>query len=462
MNEHYDKIPPQALDVERTVLGSMMIDREAANTAIDMLSEGCFYATQNQRVFVAMRNLYNKSTPIDLITVCHELKDKKWLESVGAEPYLSELNNSVATAANIKHHCQILDNKRILRELISNAATITTDAVEAEDPIACLERSQNKIYSIGNVYEAKNTHIHGALVKFTEDMSSRKYGELSGLSTGFADIDDLTGGFQRKDLILIAGRPSSGKTALECAIILRMARAGIPVGAFSMEMDERSIASRLVCLDARINSVHIRKAILTTEEKAKISLAVNSIHTLPIHIDDSFHLNVSKARSRLRRMISNYGIQACFFDHWHLMEPDHDMKYMKGAELINERARRLKGLAKDLNIPIIALAQLSRESDRRVVKSHRPILSDLREGGEQDADLVMFTHRESEYPPIFKGKTAEAMAEARQKWEAEYLGKAEIIVAKQRNGPQGKIVLGFEKQYARYFDDNDTKATDEW
>jgi replicative DNA helicase len=457
-----DRIPPQALDVERTVLGSMMLDQEATNTAFDLLSEPCFYSSQNQRVFTAMLALYNRNVPVDLTTVCNELKAKKWLESVGAEPYIAELTTATATAANISHHCKILDNHRILRQLISSGSQIVQDAFEAEDPVVCLEQAQDRIYRIGNVYEAKNTHIHGALVRFTEDMESRRYGELSGLSTGFLDIDDLTGGFQRKDLILIAGRPSSGKTALECAIILRMARAGVPVAAFSMEMDDRSIASRLVCLDAQINSVHIRKAILTKEEHARIDLSTSAISQLPIYIDDSFHLNVSKIRSRLRRMISNYGIQACFIDHWHLMEHDSDMKYLKGAELINERARRLKGLAKDLNIPIIPLAQLSRESDRRIVKSHRPILSDLREGGEQDADIVIFTHRESEYPPQFKGKTEEEVKEKRQKWEAEYVGKAEVIIGKQRNGPTGRVMLGFEKQFARFYDETEQKAQDEF
>jgi replicative DNA helicase len=457
-----DKIPPQALDVERTVLGSIMIDGEVANTAVSMLSDRCFYSTQNQFIFLAMLALYNRNIPIDALSVADELKKLKRLEQVGAEPYLSELVSSVATSANIEHHCRILDNKRILRELISNGSTIVQDAFEAEDPVVCLEQAQNKIYAIGNIYEAKDTHIHNALVKFTNDIASRKYGELSGISTGFPDIDDLTGGFQNKDLIVIAGRPSSGKTALACAIMLRMARNGAPVAAFSMEMDDRSIASRMVCLDAKINSIHIRKAILSKDEHDRIRLAVNQIHELPIHIDDSFHLNVSKIRSRLRRLISNYGIKIAFIDHWHLMEPDSDMKYLKGAELINERARRLKGLAKDVGIPIVPLAQLSRESDRRIVKSHRPILSDLREGGEQDADLVMFTHRESEYPPQFKGKTAEAVQEARQKWEAEYVGKAEILIAKQRNGPQGRVVLGFEKQYARFYDFSEEKASDDF
>jgi replicative DNA helicase len=456
----FEKIPPQALDVERTVLGSMLIDANAVNTAVSILTYQCFYSTQNQRVFTAMMALYEKNQPIDVLTLKDELAGRKWLESVGAEPYISELSSSVATSANIEHHCKILKDKLILRQMIAEGSTMVQDAFECDgDAGKTLETAQDRVYRINSQGSGKETHISRPISEALTEISSRKHGEISGISTGFKWLDAKTAGFQPGDMVLVAGRPGSGKTALECAIMLRQAKMGYPVLGFSMEMGDRSLSKRLICLEAKVDMMSMQLSILDAEEHARIKLAASTISALPIYIDDSRFLTMSRMRGKIRKMIADYGIRIAYIDHWHLIDKDAEMKYLRGHEIITAISRKVKVMAGDFNIPIVPLAQLSRESDRHNLKSHRPNLSDLRDAGEQDADLVIMTHREEFYPPIFKSTKTKTAEEQEAEWKEKYVGKAEVIISKHRNGPTGSNIFGFEKHFARFYDPKEEEST---
>jgi replicative DNA helicase len=295
--------------------------------------------------------------------------------------------------------------------------------------------------------------------KVSEDIANRHYKQLSGIPTGFDWLDEQTGGYQSGDLILIAGRPGSGKTAFECGSILEMAKKGIPVLAYALEGTELSLGRRLVCLEAKVNSLRIRLGVLKDEEKLRIQEATSLISALPIYINDSRHLTVSGLRSSLRKMIRDKGIQIVCLDHWHHVGKDEEMKFMKGYEILQAISRKLKILAEDLNIPFCALAQLSRVVARHDIKSHRPMLSDLREAGEQDADLVLFMHREEQFPPNFKATKTMNVEDVKKDWESRYRNKLELIIGKHRDGPLGCTMLEFEKEFAHI---HEYKATDEF
>jgi replicative DNA helicase len=431
-----DKIPPQALDVERTVLGSMLIDSNAANNAMAVLTEDCFYATQNQRIFMCMMSMYEKNIPFDVLTLAEELKKKNWLESVGAEPYLSELVSSVATSANIEHHCRILIEKTTLRQLISASAEITTDCFSSEtDAKKLLDKAEEKIFGISEARIKQSFEsLKQLLPKTFVEIANYSKGGVQGVPTGFKDLDEMTSGLQKGDLVIVAGRPSMGKTAFCLSIAMHSAVvAKYPTAIFSLEMSKAQLAQRMLCGEARISMHLLRSGRLPQRDLPKLSLAAGPLSEAPLYIDDTPGITVLELRAKARRLKKQHNLSLVIVDYLQLMDSSSPLENRQ--QEISQISRSLKGLAKELDVPVIALSQLSRAPEQRG-GDHRPQLSDLRESGaiEQDADVVMFVFREEFY----------------NKDDASKQGIAEIIIGKQRNGPTGSVALSFVKDYARF------------
>jgi replicative DNA helicase len=431
-----DKIPPQALDVERTVLGSMLIDSNAANNAMAVLTEDCFYATQNQRIFSCMAQMFEKNIALDVLTLADALKKKNWLESVGAEPYLSELVSSVATSANVEHHCRILIEKTTLRHLITASAEITTECFSAEtDAQKLLDRAEEKIFGISEARIKQSFESLGQLLPKTfVEIANYSKGGVQGVPSGFKDLDEMTSGLQKGDLIIVAGRPSMGKTAFCLSIALHSAViAKHATAIFSLEMSKAQLAQRMLCGEARISMHLLRSGRLPQRDFPKLSLAAGPLSESPLFIDDTPGITVLELRAKARRLKKQHNLSLVIVDYLQLMDSSSPLENRQ--QEISQISRSLKGLAKELDVPVIALSQLSRAPEQRG-GDHRPQLSDLRESGaiEQDADVVMFVFREEFY----------------NKEDPAKQGIAEIIIGKQRNGPTGTVTLSFVKDYARF------------
>jgi replicative DNA helicase len=431
-----DRIPPQALDVERTVLGSMLIDTNAAVNAMEKLTEDCFYATANKQIFACLRGMFEKSIPFDIITLADELRKKDLLDAVGAEPYLAELVNNVATSANIEHHARILSEKATLRTLISTSAEITTDCFSTEAEAGeILDKAESRIFSIAESRIKNTFESLGQLLPRTfEDIDKYSKGGVQGVPSGFKGLDELTSGFQKSDFIIIAGRPSMGKTAFALSIALHAAvEAKYPTAIFSLEMSKAQLAQRMLCAEARINMHSLRSGKLPHKELPKLSIAAGPLSEAPIFIDDTPGITVLELRAKARRLKAQQNISFIIIDYLQLMGSVG--KVENRQQEISQISRSLKGISKELDVPVIALSQLSRAVEQRG-GDHRPQLSDLRESGaiEQDADVVMFVYREEVYT----------------KDDENIKGRAEIIIGKQRNGPIGKIDLSFISDYARF------------
>jgi replicative DNA helicase len=432
-----DRIPPQALDVERTVLGSMLIDSNAAVNAMEKLSEECFYSTANSRIFMCLRAMFEKSIPFDIITLADELRKKSWLETVGAEPYLAELVENVATSANIDYHVKILAEKATLRSLISTSAEITTNCFSSEvDAQTVLDNAESKIFSISESRIKNSFQSLGQLLPKTfEDIAAYSKGGVQGIPTGFVELDEMTSGLQRSDFIIIAGRPSMGKTAFALSIALHAAvMAKFATAIFSLEMSKAQLAQRLLCGEARINMHLLRSGKLPHKELPKLSLAAGPLSEAPLFIDDTPGITVLELRAKARRLKAQHNLSCIIIDYLQLMGSSGNIENRQ--QEISQISRSLKGIAKELDVPVVALSQLSRAVEQRS-GDHRPQLSDLRESGaiEQDADVVMFVFREEFYNKDLPDSEK---------------GKAEIIIGKQRNGPIGKLDVAFIKDYARF------------
>jgi replicative DNA helicase len=431
-----DRIPPQALDVERTVLGSMLIDSNAAVSAMELLNEDSFYATANRRIFACMREMFEKSIPFDVITLAEELRKRGQLEEIGAEPYLAELVNNVATSANIEHHANILVEKSTLRTLITTAANITTDCFSSEaEAKQVLDQAEAKIFGIAES-RIKNSFDSMAqlLPKTFQDIDTYSKGGVHGVPTGFKDLDELTSGLQKSDLIIVAGRPSMGKTAFSLSIAMHSAVvAKIPTAVFSLEMSKSQLAQRLLCAEARVNMHQLRSGKLPNRDLPKLSIAAGPLAEAPLFIDDTPAITVLELRAKARRLKAQRGLGLIIIDYLQLMGTVG--KVENRQQEISQISRSLKSIAKELEIPVITLSQLSRAVEQRG-GDHKPQLSDLRESGaiEQDADVVMFVYREAVY-----NKDDPALDR-----------QADIIIGKQRNGPIGDIKLTFMKEYARF------------
>lgn len=431
-----NRVPPQAPDVERSVLGSMMIDPNAVVTAMELLNEEVFYVGAHRHIYGAMVDLFNASTPVDIFTLADALSKRGELEAAGAEPYLSELVESVATSANIEYYARILLDKATLRRLISSSAEITNDAFDSDaNPQDILDRAEQRIFAISESRIRSGVEALGSLLPKTfKEIEDYSKGGVYGIPTGFADLDERTTGLQRGDLVIIAGRPSMGKTAFVLSIALNVGakhRKGVAI--FSLEMSKAQIVQRMLCAEARVNMHQLRSGKLPSRDHPKLSLAAGPLYEAPVFIDDTPAISVLEIRAKARRLKAQGNLDLVLIDYLQLMSSP--TRSESRQQEISQISRSLKGLAKELDVPVIALSQLSRAVEQRG-GDRRPQLSDLRESGaiEQDADVVMFVYRGEYYFP-----------------EDEQLrGTAEIMISKQRNGPTGDVKLAFKREYARF------------
>jgi replicative DNA helicase len=436
------RVPPSALDVEEQILGAMLLEKESIPKAVEILEEDAFHSDKNRLIYHAILSLFERSEPADCITVAEELRRMGQLERAGGEAYLVDLTMRVTSAANIEFHARIVLEKALLRRLITTSSAIAGKAFNAgEDAFDLLDLAEQEIFKISEWRLKRNFVAMDRAVHDTLEMLESIHGKhdgVTGVPTGFRDLDTLTGGWQRSDLIIIAGRPSSGKTAFALSLAANAAlhkQKPTAVGIFSLEMATQQLVMRLLCADARVDAHALRTGRLPEEDWRKVGVAAGRVAKAPIFIDDTAGLGILELRAKARRLKADQSVGLLIVDYLQLMQGP------KGAENrekeISAISRSLKGLAKELNVPVIALSQLSRAVEGRQGK--RPILSDLRESGaiEQDADVVMFVHR----PEMYADQKAES---------PETEGRAEIIIGKQRNGPIDDIALAFVKRYARF------------
>jgi len=438
----FDRVPPQSLEAEKAVMGSMLIDNDCIGKAVEILTPGHFYRTAHQKIFAAALNLYEKNEPVDLITLSEELKRLKILDEVGGAYYLTELSETIPSSANVDHHLRIVLERYLLRKLIEESAGIARDCYDAsEDVFQIIDRSEQRIFGLSEKrlkgsFEHISPIMHEAF-ETIERFHERK-GTVTGVPSGFTKLDELTSGFQPSELIIVAGRPSMGKTAL-CLNIARTiaVEEKEPVGIFSLEMSKRQLALRLLCAEARVDAHGVRTGRLADDQWQKLSMCVGVLTEAPVFIDDTPGIGVLELRAKARRLKKEKDVGLIIIDYLQLMQGPRNVESRQ--QEISTISRSLKGLAKELDVPVIALSQLSRAVEVRGGE-RRPMLSDLRESGaiEQDADVVLFIYR-----PEFYMKQEEA--EIKQ-----LAGKAEVIIGKQRNGPVGTVHLNFVKKWAMF------------
>jgi len=437
--QNLDRIPPQSIEAEMSVLGSMLLDRDATGKAIEILDEKDFYKDSHQKIFNASVKLYDRNEPVDLITLSTELKDH--LEQIGGSYYLTELAESVPSAANVEYHAKIVLEKSLLRKLINVSTNIAAESYTAkEDVFDLIDRAEQSIFGLSERRLNKgfidiDPILHDTFEEI-EKLHEQESG-VTGVPSGFEKLDEMTAGFHRSDFIVLAGRPSMGKTAIALNIARNAAvEHKIPVGIFSLEMANYQLAMRMLCSEARVDSHLLRTGRLPMTEWPRLSLAVGNLAASQIFIDDSPSLGILELRAKARRLKVEKNLGILIIDYLQLVQgPGYAENRQQEISAIS---RSLKALAKELDIPIIALSQLSRAVESRTDK--RPMLSDLRESGaiEQDADLVLFIYRAEAYGVQFdeEGNSLE--------------GVAELIIGKQRNGPTGQVKLAFVDDYARF------------
>lgn len=432
-----EKIPPQNLEAEMAVLGSMLMDEASIGLAIESLEENNFYKDSHRKIFVSILNLYNANKAVDLITITDELKRQAILEEIGGVSYLTALVNSVPTSANIEHYAGIVKEKSILRSLINSATLIISDAYESDGAASqILDDAEKKIFEIRDRKSKIGTFSLREIIKDSIEVIDQLYQKkqhVTGVPTGFTDFDIKTAGLHTSDFIVIAGRPSMGKSAFALGIIeYASVVEKVPVAFFSLEMSKEQLVQRMLCSHARVDAHKVRTGYLATSDWPKLTAAAGKLSEAPIFIDDTPAISVMELRAKARRLKAHHDIKLVVLDYLQLMRGSTNRIENRQQE-ISEISRSLKELARELRVPLIAISQLSRAVESRL--DHRPQLSDLRESGaiEQDADLVALLLREEYYNPTQENK-----------------GIAEIIIAKQRNGPVGSMNLSFIKEYARF------------
>lgn len=446
-NKNSDKIvpatnvPPSAPEVEAAVLGAILIDKDSIAKVLNIITKDSFYVPAHQMIFEAMVSLFESNEPIDTVSVYEELKKRNQIDAIGGAAYLSQLAQNVSSPAMIEFHSKIIVEKQILRSLIESASLIQKDAYEAtKDAFDILDDAERRIFEISELQIKRNYQGMDVAVKqaieYIEAIHSQNYSTFA-VPSGFYELDQLLGGFQRSDLIIIAARPSMGKTAFALSVARNAAiDYQIPVGIFSLEMSTMQLIIRLLCAEGRLNAHLVRTGKLPHEDGAKLSKNAHKLIKAPIYVDDSPSQTVLEIRAKARRLKAEKKIGLIIVDYLQLMQGPP--KAENREKEISHISRSLKSLAKELNIPVIALAQLNRAVESRADK--RPMLSDLRESGsiEQDADVVIFLNR----PEVY-GMEKDEDGNPTQ-------GIAEVIIGKQRNGPTGKINLAFIKEYARF------------
>lgn len=432
-----DRTPPQNIEAEQAVLGAIFLTDEALVSATELLMPEDFYRAAHQRIYQIMMDLAEKGEPVDLVTVTSELQDRKWLDEIGGVSYLADLANSVPTAANVEYYSKIVEEKSILRRLIKVATNITAEGYASEEEVdSILDEAEKTILEVSN---RKNTgafiSIKDVLIETYDriEMLQQHKGEITGIPTGFAELDKMTAGFQRNDLIIVAARPSVGKTAFALNISQNVAtRTGENVAIFSLEMGASQLVQRMLCAEGNIDAQRMRTGALNTEDWQKLTMAMGSLSKAGIYIDDTPGIKVNDIRAKCRRLKQEQGLGMIMIDYLQLIVGNGRSGENRQQE-VSEISRSLKAIARELEVPVIALSQLSRGVESRQDK--RPMMSDIRESGsiEQDADIVAFLYRDDYYDK-----------------ETENQNIIEIIIAKQRNGPVGTVELAFIKEYNKF------------
>ncbi len=445
--------PPWSEEAEISVLGAMLIDGDAVAQAVELVDDAAFYREANRRIFRAMARLYNRGEVIDVVTLADDLKSAGELESAGGMAYLAQLVDAVPTAANVEYHCRILRDKAVLRRLIESATEIVRDAYEAPagEVDETLDRAEQRIFEIAQASQRSGfvwiKEILWPTFERIEELQ-RSPGTVTGVPTGFPDLDHMTSGLQTSDLVILAGRPSMGKTALALNLAQHAAiEAEIPVAIFSLEMAKEQLVQRLLCAEGRVDSSRLRRGSLEDDEYARLATAAGHLNTAPIWIDDTPAISALELRAKARRLRAEVDLGLIIVDYLQLMSGPRNVENRQ--QEISTISRSLKAVAKELGVPILAISQLSRAPEQRT--DHRPVLADLRESGaiEQDADLVLFVFREE----VYKSRD-EILADPSLE------GKAELIIGKQRNGPTGDVPLYFHKPYT-LFDSVSRRERDE-
>ena len=447
INLQKGKIPPQAVDLEEAVLGAMLIDKKGVDEVIDLLQPEAFYKKAHQFIFESIYSLFHDSQPIDLLTVSSSLRKDGKLDQVGGEFYLVQLSQRVASSAHIEFHARIILQKFIQRSLIRiSNEIIETAYMESTDVFDLLDQAESKLYDVtqGNIKKSSETAQNLVLEakKRIEDISKRE--GLSGITTGFEKLDKLTSGWQSSDLIIIAARPGMGKTALTLSMARKISVSkGIPVAFFSLEMSSVQLITRLISAETGLSSEKLRTGKLIDHEWQQLNIKVNDLEKAPLFIDDTPSLSIFDLRAKARRLASQHGIKLIIVDYLQLMTSGANSKAGNREQEISIISRNLKSLAKELDIPVIALSQLSRAVETRG-GTKRPMLSDLRESGaiEQDADIVSFIYR-PEYYNIDEWDDNERTPAQ---------GQAEFIVAKHRNGGLDSIRMKFVPHLGKFED----------
>lgn len=436
-----DRVPPQNVEAEQSVLGAMMIEREAISKVSEIIRPEDFYREAHRLIYNAMMELFNKNDAVDLVTVVEILRRDEKLEAAGGISYVSALANSVPTAANVMYHARIVEEKALLRQLITTATYVAGMGYEANEEVAVImDKAEKMILEVANrkagqEFASIKNIIFDVFDRVSELYSSK--GGITGLPTGFKDLDKLTSGLQPSDLILIAARPSMGKTAFVLNIAQNVAiKEKQAVAFFSLEMSKEQLVQRMLCAEAPIDAQRLRIGELENNDWDKLVRAADRLAAAPIFIDDTAGITVMEMRSKARKLKIEHDLKLIIIDYLQLMQGSAGSSRSENRQQeISEISRSLKALARELKVPVVALSQLSRGVESRQVK--KPMLSDLRESGslEQDADIVAFLYREDYYEP-----------------ETEHKNITDVIIAKHRNGPVDSIQLFFHKQFTKFSD----------
>lgn len=441
------KMPPQALDFEEVILGALMLEKDAHIKIASTLSPQAFYKDAHQYIYQAILNLTNKEKPVDILTVIEELKRMDKLEQAGGEVYVAQLTDRFASSAHIEDHAFIVFQKFIQRQLIKAATNIHNNAFDESIDVAdLLDEAQQEIYEIAEKTIRQDVSHVSHIIDETLDLLAKlkvKKDGLRGIPSGFSELDRITSGWQKSDLIIVAARPAMGKTALALSMARNMAvDHSHPVGIFSMEMSSRQLVNRLLASETGLDQSKIRDGKLAPYEWEQIQTKIDDLVDSPIYIDDTPALSIYELRAKCRRLKTKYDIKTIIVDYLQLMNSGGNLGRSGTREQeVSMISRQLKMIARELDIPVIALSQLNRGVETRR-DSKRPLLADLRESGaiEQDADLVLFIHRPEQYG-ITEDENNRSL-----------IGIAEIIISKHRNGRTGSIELRFRKEIARFID----------
>ena len=457
-NLELGKLPPQALDLEESVLGALMLEKDALTNVIDILKPENFYKDANKEIYQSIIDLFNDSEPIDLLTVTSQLKKNGKLEYVGGSFYVTQLTTRVNSASNIEYHARIILEQSIKRQLIEVSGEVQKEAYEdTTDVFDLLDNTEQSLFDISESHIRKNySQVKGLMKEAIDELQAKKTRKdgITGVPSGFIDLDNITSGWQPSDLVIIAGRPSMGKTAF---VLSMMRNASIdhemPIALFSLEMSSLQIVNRLISSEAELDSDKIKKGNLKDYEWQQLLHKTDQLNNAKIFIDDTPALSILELRAKSRRLKSQHDIQCIIVDYLQLMSGEYGKSSGNREQEIASISRSLKAIAKELNVPVLALSQLSRAVETRG-GDKRPVLSDLRESGsiEQDADMVLFIYRADRYD-ITEDEDGNLTA-----------GVAELLLRKNRNGPTGKVKLKFIERFAKFADmsSNDDMTTNKF